>query len=181
MALEKSALVSWGMSVMSVPEIFAEKCLLCARRPACADDPNDVFVTLGPDDKDESAPDRSDGDEAIFEFGVSFVENFETVDARGEELARFLEGDAVVFLVRAVLGMVPGDLHGCSVSQWLTRSIPGLKLAVAEGLQRLDRRYWRASARWSPLAACQTSELRVRRRALIWSTCDVAKVWPLAG
>lgn len=109
MALEKSALVSSGMSVTRVTEILAEECLLGARRPACADDPNDVFVTLGPDDEDEAATDWSDGDEAFFEVGVRFVEYFEAIDPRCEELAGFLERDTVVFLVGEVLGMVPGD------------------------------------------------------------------------
>jgi hypothetical protein len=97
---------------MGVTEIFTEKSLFRARRPACADDPNDVFITLGPDNEDQAAADWSDGDKAVFDFGVSFVEDFEAVDARREELASFLERDAVVFLVGEVLGMVPVTFTG---------------------------------------------------------------------
>lgn len=75
--------------------MVAEERLLAPCRPACAADADDVFVTLGPDDEDQAATDGSDGDEPIFEFGVSFV-----------------EGDAVLFLVREVFFMVPGDLTG---------------------------------------------------------------------
>ena len=46
----------------------------------------------------------------------------------------------MVLLVGEVLGMVPGDLHGSSVSQWLSRSTSGAESGVrsssAEGLGR---------------------------------------------
>jgi hypothetical protein len=90
--------------------MIAEERLLAPGRPARADDADNVFVTLGPDGEDQPATDGSDGDEPGFEFGVGFVEDFEAVGARREEFTRFFEGDAVLFLVREVLVMVPGDL-----------------------------------------------------------------------
>lgn len=82
--------------------MVAEERLLAPGRPPRADADN-VFVSLGPDDEDQSATDGSDRDEPVFEFGVGFVEDFEAVDARREEFAGFFEGDAVLFLVREVL------------------------------------------------------------------------------
>jgi len=122
MAPENCALVSSGMSVIGRFEVVMEECLLAPRRPARADDADDVFVTLGPDDEDQSATDWADRDEPVLKVGVSFVEDLETVDAGREELASLLEGYAVPFLVREVLDMVSRDLHCDSVSQWLSES-----------------------------------------------------------
>lgn len=87
--------------MVAVERLLARCC------PACADDADNVFVTLGPDDEDQAAPYWADRDASVFDFGVSFVEDFVAVDVGREELTRLLEGDAVLFLLREILGMVP--------------------------------------------------------------------------
>jgi len=61
--------------------MVTEERLLAPGRPARADDANNIFVTLGPDDENQPAPDGPDRDESVFDFRVRFVEDFETVDA----------------------------------------------------------------------------------------------------
>jgi hypothetical protein len=55
--------------------------LFLLRGPASADDANRIFVALGPYDKNEATRDRADGNKAIFDIGVSIIEDFEVVDA----------------------------------------------------------------------------------------------------
>ena len=122
MALAICALVSSGMSTVELSESFTKETLLTPRRPARADDADNLFVTLGPDDEDHPATDRPDGNEPVFDFRMFTVEDLDVVPAGREELACFFERDAVLLLVCEVLGMAPRDLHFGSVSQWLSPS-----------------------------------------------------------
>ena len=46
---------------------------------------------------------------------MRLVEDFEVVDARKKELARFFEGYAVRLPIREVLGIIPDNLHSMKV------------------------------------------------------------------
>ena len=81
MAVSNCFEVSSGILVIGSFGMVAEERLLAPGRPACADDADDVFVTLGPDDEDQATTDGSDGDEPVLEFGVGFVEDLEAVAA----------------------------------------------------------------------------------------------------
>lgn len=59
------------------------------------------------------------GDEAILRLGVGLVEDLEIVGPPGEELLSLLEGDAVLPLVRQVLGFIPFNPHLISISYCL--------------------------------------------------------------
>lgn len=82
---------------------------------AGADDTKSLVVLFRPHDKNEAASDRPDGYEAILGFGVCLIEDLEVVGARSEKLSSLLERDAVLALVREVLGFIPCNPHLGSV------------------------------------------------------------------
>jgi hypothetical protein len=61
---------------------------------------------LGPDHENDATSDWADGDEAILEVGMLFVEDLEIVRARKQQYASLLERKAVLLLVREVLGFI---------------------------------------------------------------------------
>jgi hypothetical protein len=101
-------------------EVVTVEILLIPRRPARADDTNRIFVAFRPYDKNETARDGPDGNEAVFEIGMSLIEDLEVIDARYKEFLGFLERDTMFLLVGAVLGLVPRKPRPGMLSQWLT-------------------------------------------------------------
>jgi len=95
-----------------VIEIF-----LAHRGPTSADDADCIFLALGPYNENKTTGDRADGNEAILDIGVRVVEDLKVVDVRIEEFFGFVERDAVFPLVCDVLGFIPRNLHGDTVSQ----------------------------------------------------------------
>jgi hypothetical protein len=80
-------------------------------RPTGADDSNRVLATLCEDDQDETATNRSDGDEPLFQVGVLGVVDLEEVDFGREERLGFPEADAVLGEVLALLLRVSLEPH----------------------------------------------------------------------
>lgn len=111
--------------------------------PASADDSNCLVVTLRPHNENEAPYDRADCNEPIFGIGVGLIEDFQIIRGRREEIRSLLEGDAVVSLVREILGLIPRNPHTDIVgslfrlSQWLTHgSHPLLFHAAAKAVRQ---------------------------------------------
>ena len=81
------------------------------RGETCTDDANRLLVTLGPNDEDDAARDRSNRDETILVMGVLFVKNLEAVGARKEQSSCFLKGHSMLLPVRTILRLVPDYPH----------------------------------------------------------------------
>jgi hypothetical protein len=96
-----------------------ERYRACSRLMAmrAANDSDDLFFSLRLDDNHESAINRADGDEAVFEVGMLRVEDLELVSARFEEPPSLRERQTVLFLIAEVLCIVPLDVHRQNVSQ----------------------------------------------------------------
>jgi hypothetical protein len=92
-------------------------------RPMSADDPHRLLVPFGVDDENEAGSQRTDSDEAVLLVRMDLVEDLQIVLSTGEEGTRFLEGDTVLPLVHNVLGLIPDDPHGKTISHWLSRSM----------------------------------------------------------
>jgi hypothetical protein len=80
-------------------------------RPACTDDAHGFVFGLHVCDDDQSAIDGTDGDEAIFLFGMCFIEDLQVLIASGEQGACFLERNIMLAAVLVILGVIPNDSH----------------------------------------------------------------------
>ena len=79
--------------------------------PACADDPDRVFVSLGPRDNNDLVSYRADRDEAIFLLEMLLIEDLEVLCAGKKQLLRLFKADVVFVAVLKVLSLIPLDLH----------------------------------------------------------------------
>jgi hypothetical protein len=75
--------------------------------PTSADDAHRLLTAFCVDDQDEPPTNGTDGDEVFFQLGVLAVEEFEKIDARGEQLLGLPEGDAVLCKVELLFLPVP--------------------------------------------------------------------------
>jgi len=99
-----------------------EESLLASLRRSGTDDPTSLFVHRCPDHDDQAATDEPDGDKPVLDLGVILVEDFQIVVGT-EDVLGLIERDAVFSLVRAILGLVPQELHSTSVRLRGTKSM----------------------------------------------------------
>jgi len=92
-------------------------------RPAGTDDAHGIVVAFGVDDQNDAPHNRTDGDEAILVIRVQIVEDLQVVIPSREENTCFLERDAMLFLIGAVLGVIPDDPPCSRLSQGRTKSM----------------------------------------------------------